>query len=61
VVVPPNSTATAVFPDANAQEIRVETKSLKDAGLSAKAGENGTVTVELVAGAYAFEFNTTTE
>jgi alpha-L-rhamnosidase len=61
LVVPANSTATAVFPDANAQSIRVETKSLKDAGLSAKAGENGTVTVELVAGAYTFDFDTITK
>ena len=58
VVVPPNSTASAVFPVAEEKDIREAGKPLGDAGLSAKSGENGAVTVDLAAGSYAFEFET---
>lgn len=57
VVVPPNSSATALIPAASAEAIREGGKPLAEAGLKAKAPERGAIPVELPAGTYAFEFD----
>jgi alpha-L-rhamnosidase len=55
VVVPPNSSATALLPARG--PIRENGKPLEEAGLQANPGNSGTTSVELAAGAYAFEFD----
>ena len=56
VVVPPNSTATALIPAASADAIRENGKPLANAGLKARASERGAIPVELQAGTYKFDF-----
>jgi hypothetical protein len=56
VVVPPNSSATALISAAGANAIREGGKPLKDSGFFAVSGESGTVSVERAARTYAFGF-----
>ena len=57
VVVPPNSSATALIPAASADAIREDGKPLADSGVKSRAPERGAIPVELAAGSYAFEFD----
>ena len=54
VVVPPNSSATAPIPASGG--IRQGGKPLEASGLAAVSGAGGTVSLELAAGTYDFEF-----
>jgi alpha-L-rhamnosidase len=56
VTVPPNSTATALIPTTDVATIRESGKTVAQAGLTATAGPCETTRIELVPGAYVFEF-----
>ena len=56
VTVPPNSTATALIPAADAAAIREGGKTLAEAKLAAEPGPHGTTRCELAPGSYRFEF-----
>jgi alpha-L-rhamnosidase len=56
VTVPPNSTATALIPTTDAATIRESGKAVAQAGLTTAMGPCETTRIELLPGAYVFEF-----
>jgi alpha-L-rhamnosidase len=56
VTVPPNSTAIALIPTTDIATIRESGKTVAQAGLTATTGPCETVRIELIPGAYVFEF-----
>ena len=56
LVVPPNTTAAALIPAADAQSLREGDQPVTATGLTVKTGPHGTLQIYLAAGSYAFEW-----